>query len=95
MHHRTLLRHWQKKPILALSRRSLIGTPWKPRNPALPSIKPEQERALDAVDASAAAHSYRLTLRSGDMCFINNLALMHSRTAFEDDNLSSRYLLRL
>lgn len=34
-------------------------------------------------------------MAKGDMRFINNMALVHSRDAYKDDNTSQRHLLRL
>ena len=54
--------------------------------------------AMLAVELSARKHSIELNLRSGDMCFVNNLAMLHCRAAFEDGpsiNWSQRHVLRL
>jgi hypothetical protein len=54
-----------------------------------------QAEALDAVHISALKHCLKLKMTAGDMCFINNFAIMHSRNSFEDKDQASRYVLRL
>jgi hypothetical protein len=61
----------------------------------VPVLTPEQNEALDIV--LAIAHSRGLQIKSlpGDFQFINNLSLLHARQPFQDDNKSSRHLVRL
>lgn len=54
-----------------------------------------QAEALDAVHFTAAANCITLEPKRGDMLFINNLAILHSRSSFEDSPESKRYILRL
>jgi len=54
-----------------------------------------QAEALDAVHFTAARHAVKIHLDTGDMCFINNFAIMHCRDAFSDDRFTKRYLMRL
>ena len=66
-----------------------------PRPPELPCLTEAQAEALDAVHFCALKHSLRLRLDTGDLLFVNNLAVMHSRTAFRDDEEHKRHVLRL
>lgn len=79
-----------------------------PRNPKIPPVTEAQAEALDAVHFCAQKHAIKLPLRAGDMCFVNNFAIMHSRASFKDEpstrsdhvdelpaSLSRRYVLRL
>ena len=66
-----------------------------PRSRDIPPMTEAQAEALDAVHFCALKHSLKVDMRRGDMCFVNNLAIMHSRSAFEDDEPHKRYVLRL
>lgn len=94
-HQRSLLHLSNNKPILNFSRRVLTGSPESPRTPGIPPITEAQAEALDAVHFSALRHSLEIELQAGDMVFINNFAIMHSRESFRDTVDSKRYLLRL
>ena len=92
---RPLLHYWREKMILIFSRRNLTGSEVTPRSSNIPPVTEAQAEALDAVHFTAASHCVRITPRPGDMLFINNLAVMHSRSSFEDSKFSKRYILRL
>jgi hypothetical protein len=47
------------------------------------------------VHFGALKHHLEIEFEAGDMCFINNLAIMHSRQSFKDGLDAKRYLLRL
>lgn len=94
-HQRALLHYYAKRPILIFSRRNLTGSSVTPRTPEIPPITEAQAEALDAVHFCAMKHSLKLKLIAGDMCFINNFAVMHSRNSFEDNDQAKRYVLRL
>ena len=51
-----------------------------------PRLSKEQHRALDTIQALAETDTYRfdMVLEPGDMQFVNNHVLIHSRTHFED-----------
>ncbi|NKB56682.1 MAG: hypothetical protein GKS00_10130 [Alphaproteobacteria bacterium] len=53
--------------------------------------------ALDFVDEVVARPDMQLTmdLRKGDMQFVNNFVILHSRTEYVDDESHRRHLLRL
>ncbi|MFO0235407.1 MAG: TauD/TfdA family dioxygenase [Burkholderiales bacterium] len=69
------------------------------RFPDAPRLTPEQHAAMDAVDALCEDPSLTLDmeLETGDMQFISNYTVLHSRTAYEDwpEKERRRYLLRL
>lgn len=92
---RPLLFHHDQKIIMNFSRRVLTGTPMTPRSEELPPMSEAQAEALDAVHFCALENSVKIRLQAGDMCFVNNLAVLHSRNAFEDDTQAKRYVLRL
>jgi hypothetical protein len=65
----------------------------------VPRLTPLQVEALDAVDTLCNDPAIRLDMKleRGDMQFVNNYVVLHSRTAYEDheDALRKRHLLRL
>lgn len=66
-----------------------------PRSPELPSLTEAQAEALEAVHFSALKHNLKMRLDKGDMLLTNNLAVIHSRTAFKDSETNKRQVLRL
>lgn len=73
----------------------LTGRPGVPKLSTSPDCTPAQVEALDAVEATARKHSLTLDVRPGDIAFVNNWAMLHSRTAFRDDEEHVRYLVRI
>lgn len=73
----------------------LTGRPGVPKLASSPACTPAQIEALDAVEALARKHALTLDVRPGDMAFVNNWAMLHSRTAFFDDEDHVRYLVRI
>ncbi|RDA94931.1 hypothetical protein CP533_0097 [Ophiocordyceps camponoti-saundersi (nom. inval.)] len=62
----------------------------------IPALTDAQRRALDRVSEVAEQTELRLSLQTGDFLFFNNLALLHRREAYkEDEKLPSRHLVRL
>lgn len=65
----------------------------------VPRLTPEQIEALDLLDATIARPELRFTMRMrpGDLQWLNNHVILHSRTAFvdHDDPARRRHLLRL
>ena len=69
------------------------------RFPEVPRLTAEQVEALNLFDALCRddALRYDMDLRPGDMQFVNNYVVLHSRTQYEDyaDPDKKRHLLRL
>ncbi len=69
------------------------------RFPQVPRITPQLDAACDALDALAEDPAIHLDMdfRPGDMQFVSNHWIMHSRTAYEDfpDPAQRRHLFRL
>jgi hypothetical protein len=65
----------------------------------VPRLTDAQKAAMDAIDALCEDHALTLDmqLERGDMQFISNYTVLHSRTAYEDwpETERRRYLLRL
>ena len=85
----------EKGPYFWLARGNFTGRPRSPRAASLPGITDEQADALDAVHFAAIKHAVKLAPRKGDLYFVNNFAILHSRTAFVDGGKQRRHLLRL
>jgi hypothetical protein len=90
-----LLFHADGKVVLSASRRLLTGSPETPRTEGIPALTEKQAEALDAIHFIAKANSVKLPIQKGDMCFLNNMAILHSREAFVDDVTAQRHLFRL
>ena len=67
--------------------------------PEVPRLSREQEAAMDYFDGLAGSPEFHLDmkLQPGDLQFVNNHYILHSRTAYEDhtDWAEKRHLLRL
>lgn len=61
----------------------------------IPPLTPAQRHALQEVSKSAARAELQLTLNKGDILLFNNLALLHRRDRYQDDENSSRHMVRL
>ena len=69
------------------------------RHAIVPRLTERQVELLDLIDALAASDELRLDMdfEPGDMQFLKNSVILHSRTAYEDDEdpAKRRHLLRL
>lgn len=67
------------------------------RHAGVPEMTPEQREALDLARQVAAELHLDIAFERGDMQFLNNHVIMHSRQAFEDDPdpQRRRHLLRI
>lgn len=61
----------------------------------IPALSEAQLHALKAVSNAASRVELQLKLETGDLLFFNNLALVHRRDAYTDDDTSSRHMVRL
>jgi hypothetical protein len=63
----------------------------------LPRMTPAQHEALDVMDEIANELQMQIRFEHGDIQFLHNHVMMHSRTAFEeyDEPERKRHLLRL
>lgn len=74
-----------------------MGNAAHPRPEHLPSLSPLQVEALDAIEVIARATEMKIQTQSGDMHYINNLAVLHRRDAFVngDGPTAKRHLIRM
>ncbi|KAK4102453.1 Clavaminate synthase-like protein, partial [Parathielavia hyrcaniae] len=91
---RPLLYHHDGRIIMNFAREPLLGLSGVNRAPGLAPLSEEQRRALDAVENIARRNQIVLEAQLGDLLFINNHGVLHSREAFEDSQDSPRYLVR-
>ncbi|KAM0188243.1 hypothetical protein ACHAPA_007677 [Fusarium lateritium] len=85
------------KLVINYQKRPLRGSKQETRDHRLDPLSQEQEAALAMFDRVAAENAICLEQEPGDMHFFNNLALLHSRSAFRDgtDQMVQRHLTRL
>ncbi|WP_052390100.1 TauD/TfdA family dioxygenase [Streptomyces sp. NRRL B-24484] len=67
------------------------------RFPDAPRLEPADTELFDLIDESATSPAARLDLdpEAGDLLLVNNLAVLHSRSAYRDGPGHRRHLLRL
>lgn len=98
LHKRPLLFYQQptastpERVIIQFSRRSFSGFGNVPQSKYLTAAQAE---ALDALHFLADELHISMKLRKGDIQFINNLAVLHARRDYVDDEERRRHLLRL
>lgn len=98
-YYKRALMYWHDgRLITSFSRRLLVGSePFSPRTPGIPGLTEAQAEALDTVHFIAKQHEIKPRMVRGDLRFINNMALLHRREAFENDKTSgeARHLVRM
>ncbi|KAF4119674.1 Taurine catabolism dioxygenase TauD, TfdA family [Geosmithia morbida] len=80
--------------ILQYGRRYYVGFGELPRRSHLPPITEAQAEALDAIHFLGERFSVSTNFEKGDMQYVNNCAIFHSRDAFVDTKEKQRHLLR-
>ena len=90
-----LLYHHQGRIIFHFVREPLTGFNKKCRYQSTSRLSAKQLEALNAIDAIAKKHQLVLSMRPGDLTFVNNFGVLHSREPFEDDDTLTRYLVRM
>lgn len=76
-------------------REPLTGFDDKCRFKSMSVLSSKQLEALDTLESIAQKHQLVLSMQPGDLTFINNYGLLHSREAFEDDSAHTRHLVRM
>ena len=61
----------------------------------VPELSRNQQEALSVFLDLARRNQVRVPIQSGDMLFVNNWAILHRREKYEDDEATSRHLIRL
>lgn len=94
---RPLLLEEEGKLICNYRIRPFLGTPCYPRNAAMGPLSKHQEEALAVVRKIAEEICLKFEFKKGDIQFVNNLSLLHTREEFHravGEN-TRRHLLRL
>lgn len=81
--------------MMNFAREPLIGLDGVRRTDGLGTLSQEQRRALNVLEEVAKRNQIALEAQPGDLLFINNHGVLHSREAFEDSPDSPRYLVRM
>ena len=82
--------------MLNFAREPLLGLDGVRRQDGLGSLSAVQREALDLIERLAQESQIVLDADPGDMIFINNHSVLHSREAFEDaPGTVGRYLVRM
>lgn len=76
------------------SRYPMTGYKKRQRNPSLPPPTEAQLEALDTVQHLLEENSIALPWDKGDIVFINDMAIFHARTAFQEQEGSGRELVK-
>ncbi|KAK0634456.1 hypothetical protein B0T17DRAFT_586269 [Bombardia bombarda] len=92
---RPLLFYHGGRIILNFAREPLLGLAGVPRAAGLGNLSQAQRQALDIVEEIAQQSQIVLTAEPGDLLYVNNHGLLHSREAFEDAPGNARYLMRM
>ncbi|KAK5654756.1 hypothetical protein OQA88_7081 [Cercophora sp. LCS_1] len=96
---RALMYFHDGRLVTSFSRRLLVGYPFAPRTAGIPGLTEAQAEALDAVHFAAKKLEIKPRMQRGDLRFVNNMALLHRREAFENpkglDAARGRHLVRL
>lgn len=92
---RPILFHHNSRVIFCFTRLALVGNEFYPRPTSIPSIAPRQKEALDILNSIAEKNRLEICLQPGDIYFVNNLALLHRRDEFVDDEEHTRHLVRM
>ncbi|KAK3320449.1 hypothetical protein B0T19DRAFT_387052 [Cercophora scortea] len=82
--------------ILNFAREPLLGLTGIPRTAGLNSLTQTQRDALDVLEQLATEAQLVVDAQPGDLLFVNNHGLLHSREAFVDTaEATARYLVRM
>jgi hypothetical protein len=74
---------------------AMVGAnPDYPLSSNAPKLSKRQVEALDKLNNAAKRVSFIIPHKPGDLLFINNYALLHARSSFEDSSRQRRHLLR-
>jgi len=94
-HGRPVLFLEHDQAIFNFFRFAFTGYQDAPRPSHLPAVSAAQREALDLVESLAHQHHVAVDMQPGDLTFLNNFGLLHSREAFRDDKHHTRHLVRL
>jgi len=85
VYYRPLIHFHNGRLISQYARRKFIRFKAVPRSTDIPPITEEMAEALDALQFTAERFALGLHFQRGDIQFINNLSITHSRDGYTDD----------
>ncbi|KAI0164712.1 Clavaminate synthase-like protein [Xylariaceae sp. FL1272] len=94
---RPVMFYQDSKLMMNFGRTPLLGNAAHPRPEHLPQLNDRQREALDTIESLAQATQLEFRTQSGDIHFINNLAILHRREGFIDGAApeEQRHLVRM
>ncbi|CAP61354.1 uncharacterized protein PODANS_3_10500 [Podospora anserina S mat+] len=92
---RPLLYHHDGKVMMNFAREPLLGLEDVKRKAGLPVLSQGQKNALEIVERLATEGQISINTEPGDLLFINNHGVLHSREEFTDAVENPRYLVRM
>ncbi|KAH7329046.1 TfdA family oxidoreductase [Stachybotrys elegans] len=94
---RPIIFNHEGRLVINFGRTPLMGSDGHPRPAHLPELSAGQKEALDAIESIAQATQLEIATQTGDMHFINNLAVFHRREGFVDGQTDDqkRHLVRM
>lgn len=95
--HQPLLYCVDDKVQVNFSLPALLGSLWIPRSVDAPSLSAAQSHALARFLEVATSTAIKVEQTAGDLLFINNLSIIHARSAYTNisNTAPPRHLLRL
>jgi hypothetical protein len=94
-HERPILFYHASHIIFNFFNGALLGSQAHPRPTDIPPVAPHQVEALNVLQTLAEKHRLEIELKVGDIHFVNNLAVLHRRDAFEMYPGAKRHLVRM
>jgi hypothetical protein len=84
---------WHREKLIGIYQRRYIES--AQRFPDVPRLSDRQKEALDLLDEILEEIQLQMAFEPGDIQLVHNHQILHDRTAFEDDPMRPRHLLRL
>lgn len=83
--------------ILNYGRNRILGNddPVNRKLNGIPVVSQLQMEALEVIQELGEKYQLELPMQPGDLTFVNNFGVLHSRDAFQDSEKDVRYLVRM
>jgi len=93
--HETVDSHGTRQITIMSERRPFFGDEKLPRLESLPKLTSEQIRALEMIQKIAGHVCALITLKAGDIFFINNRAMLHAKSSYVDNSGSKQHAIKI
>jgi alpha-ketoglutarate-dependent taurine dioxygenase len=84
LHHQPATDSTPERVVIHCIRREFTGALATPRSKNIPPLTEAQAEALDAIHFLAEKYQLRLDFQKGDIQYVNNFSILHSRESFKD-----------